>query len=80
MFLATTYTGVVSESDEMRPAWFDVSEEGIPYKSMWIDDEVWLPWIMNDRYFRAEFLLRGHDLLLKHAITQVDASELQQDL
>lgn len=33
--------GVITESDEMKPQWFDYPE--IPYDQMWPDDRYWFP-------------------------------------
>lgn len=39
VFKATKYSGVITESEEMRPQWFPVTE--VPFASMWKDDEIW---------------------------------------
>merc|ERR1719231_1806637 len=57
--------GTVTESDEMRPEWFDASE--VPVDKMWADDPYWLPQLLQDggygagRTFEASFLFRGHE-------------------
>jgi hypothetical protein len=33
--------GELTESDEMRPQWFDY--EAVPLDLMWLDDQYWLP-------------------------------------
>jgi len=35
VFTANDFTGTITESDEMKPQWFNVSD--IPYNQMWID-------------------------------------------
>lgn len=61
VFRCSDFTGEIAESDEMVPRWFAVSE--IPYESMWKDDPVWLPVILNDQSFRAYFFFQGENLV-----------------
>ena len=35
----------------MKPQWFKFSE--IPYHSMWSDDEIWYPLMLNKKYFNG---------------------------
>jgi mutator protein MutT len=55
VFLSTSWVGEPEETDEMSPKWFNVS--AIPYESMWIDDQYWLPQIIEGRTVDAEFYL-----------------------
>ena len=50
-FLIGSFEGEPSESDEMRPKWFDISK--IPYDSMWPDDRSWLPLMLKGKKFRG---------------------------
>lgn len=34
-----------SESDEMRPEWFEIGE--IPYSQMWEADKIWVPRVIR---------------------------------
>ncbi len=54
VFLAARWTGKPHETDEMRPAWFAVSE--IPYAEMWQDGPHWLPRILIGERLRARFV------------------------
>ncbi|KAF8632888.1 hypothetical protein AX17_004734 [Amanita inopinata Kibby_2008] len=76
VFRATEYSGIVTETDEMRPQWFcidnavapDVSEyPPIPFEKMWDDDEYWFPLLLQDRFFvgRADFKRNG-DVFIPH--------------
>ena len=40
VFRCEKYTGVVTESEEMRPKWFKF--EDVPFDKMWPDDHLWL--------------------------------------
>ncbi|KAF7796136.1 hypothetical protein EIP86_007309 [Pleurotus ostreatoroseus] len=64
LFVANKYTGVITESDEMRPEWYSTGQEPvdpelppIPYDKMWADDIVWMPLLLAERPFvgRADF-------------------------
>ncbi|MFA4907657.1 MAG: 8-oxo-dGTP diphosphatase [archaeon] len=53
VFVLRDWQGEPQESGEMRPEWFAFSE--IPYESMWKDDEIWLPKVLEGKKLRAEF-------------------------
>jgi len=52
------------ETEEMKPKWFNYDE--IPYDSMWLDDERWLPSLLQNKYFQAHYLYHGMD----HIVTE----------
>ena len=53
VFMARKWSGVVSESPEMRPVWFNVSE--IPFDRMWADDQHWMPRVLTGERVRGSF-------------------------
>jgi 8-oxo-dGTP diphosphatase len=53
VFLARRWQGEPAESDEMKPAWYAVSE--IPFAGMWQDDPHWLPRVLAGQRVRAWF-------------------------
>ncbi|TRM60338.1 NUDIX hydrolase domain-like protein [Schizophyllum amplum] len=55
VYRAESFEGEVIETDEMRPAWYAVSD--IPYPQMWADDPYWLPLLVAGVPFvgRADF-------------------------
>lgn len=51
IFRATNWDGEPVETEEMRPAWFDVT--ALPYDLMWPGDAHWMPRVINDHPFTA---------------------------
>lgn len=52
---------------EMQPEWF--AHDDIPYKTMWPDDTLWYPKMLNKKYFDAYMKFKGHDIILDYTIT-----------
>jgi 8-oxo-dGTP diphosphatase/2-hydroxy-dATP diphosphatase len=68
--------GTVTESDEMRPEWYDV--QSIPYDRMWLDDQYWLPLLLSRRTFAAKFVFKGHDVITSQIVrADVGVEELE---
>lgn len=53
IFLVNNWAGNPTESSEMRPAWFSLSE--IPFETMWADARVWLPQVLTRKVTRMVF-------------------------
>lgn len=53
LYICTAWEGVVTESEEMAPAWF--SYDDIPFDRMWDDDKYWIPTALSGRKFKASF-------------------------
>ncbi|MEN9920145.1 MAG: 7,8-dihydro-8-oxoguanine triphosphatase [Candidatus Parcubacteria bacterium] len=53
IFKVTAYDGEPTESEEMRPQWFEFSS--VPFEQMWIDDSHWFPYLEADQKFRGRF-------------------------
>ena len=62
---------MMSESDEMRPVWWE--EDQVPYRDMWLDDELWYPHMFANNKFKAYFLFKGHEKILSHTIELLKA-------
>ncbi|KUF87475.1 hypothetical protein AM588_10001489 [Phytophthora nicotianae] len=57
--------GEASESDEMKPQWYDITD--IPFKSMWADDHFWLPHVLSGKSVQGHFhFAADEDTLLDH--------------
>ena len=52
VFLARNWEGEPSESEEMKPRWFSVSQ--LPFAEMWVADSKWIPLILAGKKLEAE--------------------------
>ncbi|HEV7453816.1 MAG TPA: 8-oxo-dGTP diphosphatase [Candidatus Saccharimonadales bacterium] len=55
VFVATKWEGEPHETEEMRPEWF--ANDAIPYASMWSDDPLWLPLVLQGKHFSGKITL-----------------------
>ncbi|CDQ64067.1 unnamed protein product [Oncorhynchus mykiss] len=69
VFRADNYNGEPTESDEMRPQWFD--SDKIPFGQMWVDDILWFPLMLQNKFF-GYFKFQGHDLIIDHKLEEVE--------
>ncbi|MEM2974241.1 MAG: 8-oxo-dGTP diphosphatase [Candidatus Micrarchaeia archaeon] len=71
VFFVRKWEGQPRESEEMKPQWFDVKE--IPYKEMWVDDEYWLPTVIEGKQIRGKFIFgKDNETLLEQEIKEID--------
>jgi len=54
IFSVEDFGGTPTESDEMRPEWFD--DDKAPFDAMWTADAYWLPLFLKGKKFRGLFL------------------------
>ncbi|KAH7461361.1 hypothetical protein PRNP1_013286 [Phytophthora ramorum] len=67
VFLTRQFDGEPSESDEMKPQWFDAS--AIPFSNMWADDRLWLPYVLGGKGVQGHFRFAAdEDTLLDHEL------------
>ncbi len=69
-FVSIEWEGEPTESEEMNPKWFAVSD--IPYSEMWPDDIFWLPHIIEGKLLKTKFVFGENDLLLEKQVDIVD--------
>lgn len=55
IYTANEWEGDPTESEEMRPQWFDRPD--IPYDQMWPADRIWLPEVLKGKKIVGEFTL-----------------------
>lgn len=60
VFLVESWSGEITESIEMQPKWFKTDQ--IPYQEMWEDDIYWLPKLLNNQNFEANFEFKDNEL------------------
>lgn len=70
VFKANKFRGEPTESEEMRPKWFNVDE--IPFTEMWPDDAYWMPLFLNEKKFRGKFLFGEGDVMLDKELREVE--------
>lgn len=52
VFRTDEWDGEPTESEEMKPQWFDITD--LPYDTMWNGDDKWMPLVVEGKKFRAE--------------------------
>lgn len=70
IFKAEGFSGDIKESEEMKPAWFDVDD--IPYDEMWPDDIYWLPLFLEGKKFIGKFVFSDYDEILEKQLKEVE--------
>lgn len=68
VFLVDQWEGEPTETEEMKPQWFEVSE--IPFASMWPDDTHWLPKVLQDIPVKGDFLFGKNQELEEFEISE----------
>ena len=53
LYIANEWIGEPTETEEMKPEWFDI--KNIPYDKMFPDDSYWLPLILKGKKIKAYF-------------------------
>lgn len=65
VFRADDFEGEPGPTAEATPVWYDL--DAIPYARMWEDDAIWLPLLLQRRYFVGSFVFDG-DQLIRHEL------------
>ena len=73
-YIATSYEGEPTESEEMKPQWFDL--DSIPYDNMFQDDILWLPEVLKGNKVKATFGFDKELNLISHDCHVVDTLEI----
>lgn len=63
VFITTDISGQPRETEEMRPAWFEIA--AIPYGDMWEDDAHWLPDVLSGGRVDRTFFFDGDGKLIR---------------
>ena len=67
IFTAEKWEGEPHETDEMRPQWFSTLK--IPYDTMWADDKLWLPLVLNGHSVSGEVTMNTSGTIINAKIT-----------
>lgn len=70
IFKSKNFKGAITESEEMKPCWFNVKQ--IPYEKMWQDDTYWLPLLLSDKKFTGKFVFDDKDNILEKELNEID--------
>ena len=70
IFYAKEFKGSPTESEEMKPKWFDVNE--IPYNQMWPDDKYWLPMFLDEKRFKGRFLFDEFNKIVNYSLSEIN--------
>lgn len=71
IFKSRDFNGEPTESEEMKPQWYDVDK--IPFESMWSDDPYWFPLFLADKKFKGRFLFDDSDQILEKVLDEVES-------
>ena len=69
IFYAKEFKGILVESEEMKPKWFNINE--IPYDQMWADDKYWLPLFLKKKKFEGKFLFNEFNEIIDYSLLEV---------
>jgi 8-oxo-dGTP pyrophosphatase MutT (NUDIX family) len=69
LFKVSDFSGVPTESEEMKPRWFSLNE--LPFDKMWSSDLVWYPYFLSGGRFMAEFWFDKDKKVIKYDIKKV---------
>lgn len=70
MFEVLKYSGEITETEEMKPQWFNLEE--IPFHSMWADDPYWFPLFFKKKKFKGRIIFENNDKILNQEIKILD--------
>ncbi|KAL8175394.1 UNVERIFIED_CONTAM: Nudix (Nucleoside diphosphate linked moiety X)-type motif 1 [Gekko kuhli] len=70
IFRADSFRGEPTESDEMRPQWFELDR--VPFKDMWPDDSYWFPLFLQKKAFVGYFKFQGQDTILEYTLKEAE--------
>lgn len=75
IFKADKFSGIPTESEEMKPHWFDIKE--IPFNEMWQDDKFWMPLFLENKMFRRKFIFDGKDNILEKELKEIASTNYE---
>lgn len=68
------------QTEEMSPRWYRTDK--IPYEDMWVDDQYWLPHVLQGKYVEGHFEFEDFETLREHSVhvreNGVDGDEINR--
>ena len=68
IFKTESFLGIPTETEEMKPEWFDAKE--IPFSKMWQDDVYWMPLFLKNKKFSGKFIFDDQDNILEKELNE----------
>lgn len=68
VFVSRDWSGTPQATDEADPVWFQPKD--IPFDRMWKDDPLWMPYLLQGRYFDGRFCFDGQRMLYHRLAAQ----------
>lgn len=75
VYCSTKWKGKPSESDEMKPKWFDFKD--IPFNKMWKDDIFWMPYLLKNEMFIGAAYFDKNNKMLNHEFKSIHNDQKQ---
>lgn len=69
IFKVEKFEGEPTESEEMKPEWFDVDK--IPFEKMWSDDPHWFPLFLENKKFKGKFIFDDGDKVIQYNLDEI---------
>ncbi len=70
VFVSWDYDGIEKETEEAMPKWFPLSK--VPFKEMWPDDEIWMPFMLQGKRFHGKFYFdKSAEKLIRHEVNAI---------
>jgi 8-oxo-dGTP diphosphatase len=63
VFLITSWKNFPKEYEEMTFEWLDTNN--VPYNKMWDDDKYWMPFILDEKKIKANFIFNEDNETIK---------------
>ena len=76
LYIATAWKGIPTETEEIRPEWFDI--EKLPYDKMFEDDQYWLPLVLKNKKLKAFFEFDENWKMLSHRVEEQKESKIKR--
>lgn len=68
-YMCNHWQGEPTESDEMAPAWFQITE--LPWKEMWPADQLYLTRLLEGQKLRGTFYFDANDAIKRSEIAEM---------